>query len=681
MSSHTSRGTSVQSDSPRARRTRESEALKSVGCLTGLLLLHSGSAFYLPGVAPRKYVHGEQLMVKVNTLTSDLTPLRFDYYNIPFCEPKGGEHALAENLGEVLAGERTETSAYQCHTNVTRYCKVACRKTWSAQNVEEFRDFAGARFRANMRLDNLPAAELVKYRDQNGKEITSYRLGYPIADTSPYNGSEYYINNHLRITIRYHNVAAQGNHMDKIEEPGVLIVGFEIQAHSIDHQYEGRWAEGCGETGSCELFSCDPNSGPSFNAPRLALRSRGPQEVVFTYDVVWVHSDVKWASRWDVYLQMQWEDDQIHWFSIVNSAAILVFLSGMVALIMLRILRKDLYRYNQMDEEEREEAREETGWKLIAGDVFRAPKHAHLLAVLTGSGVQVLGMVCATIVFAVLGFLSPSNRGSFLAAIIVFFAFMGAPAGYVSAVCSKLFPSADINRLANTYKTAFVFPGAVFSVFFFLNLLMWGDKAAGAVPFGTLLALFFFWTCISVPLVFMGSYLGFRRPAIDFPCRTNAIPRQVPDQIWYMKFWPSVLMGGVLPFGVVFVELFFILASIWQHRYYYLFGFVLLVLCMLVLTAAEISVVMCYFQLCAEDYHWWWRSFFVSGSSALYLFLYGAHYFVTRVHLAKASLISALVFFGYMSILSYAFLVVTGAVGFVSTLLFVRTIYASIKAE
>jgi transmembrane 9 superfamily protein 2/4 len=38
-------------------------------------------AFYLPGVAPRKYVLGEQLMVKVNTLTSSLTPLQFDYYN------------------------------------------------------------------------------------------------------------------------------------------------------------------------------------------------------------------------------------------------------------------------------------------------------------------------------------------------------------------------------------------------------------------------------------------------------------------------------------------------------------------------------------------------------------------------------------------------------------------------
>ena len=88
---------------------------------------------------------------------------------------------------------------------------------------------------------------------------------------------------------------------------------------------------------------------------------------------------------------MQWQDDEIHWFSIVNSSVILLFLSGMVAMIMLRILRKDLYRYNQLEqsEEAREEAREETGWKLISGDVFRPPKYAALLAVYVGSGVQV----------------------------------------------------------------------------------------------------------------------------------------------------------------------------------------------------------------------------------------------------------------------------------------------------
>lgn len=80
--------------------------------------------------------------------------------------------------------------------------QVACRKVWTKEQVDEFRDFAGAKYRANMRLDNLPGAELVVFRDQNGAEFVSYRLGYPIAEASDYNSSNFYINNHLRITIR-----------------------------------------------------------------------------------------------------------------------------------------------------------------------------------------------------------------------------------------------------------------------------------------------------------------------------------------------------------------------------------------------------------------------------------------------------------------------------------------------
>lgn len=47
-------------------------------------------------------------------------------------------------------------------------------------------------------------------------------------------------------------------------------------------------------------------------------------------------SDIRWASRWDTYLKMT--DTQIHWFSIVNSVVIVLFLSAMVAMIMLRTL-------------------------------------------------------------------------------------------------------------------------------------------------------------------------------------------------------------------------------------------------------------------------------------------------------------------------------------------------------
>ena len=56
-------------------------------------------------------------------------------------------------------------------------------------------------------------------------------------------------------------------------------------------------------------------------------------------------------------------DGQIHWFSIINSVMIVLFLSGMVAMIMTRTLHRDISKYNQLDTQE--DAQEETGWKLV----------------------------------------------------------------------------------------------------------------------------------------------------------------------------------------------------------------------------------------------------------------------------------------------------------------------------
>jgi transmembrane 9 superfamily member 2/4 len=79
----------------------------------------------------------------------------------------------------------------------------------------------------------------------------------------------------------------------------------------------------------------------------------------------------------------------------------------------------------------------------------------------------------------------------------------------------------------------------------------------------------------------------------------------------------TCLLGGILPFGACFVEMFFIMSSVWMDQYYYVFGFLLVVFVILAVTCAEITIVLCYFQLCAEDYHWWWRSFMTSGELVL----------------------------------------------------------------
>ncbi|MGH0157405.1 UNVERIFIED_CONTAM: hypothetical protein FKN15_042494 [Acipenser sinensis] len=71
-------------------------------------------------------------------------------------------------------------------------------------------------------------------------------------------------------------------------------------------------------------------------------------QVLFTYSVHWEESLVKWASRWDTYLTMS--DVQIHWFSIINSVVVVFFLSGILSMIIIRTLRKDIANYNREDD-------------------------------------------------------------------------------------------------------------------------------------------------------------------------------------------------------------------------------------------------------------------------------------------------------------------------------------------
>eukprot|EP00665_Eupelagonemidae_sp_cell47_P007381 gene7380-6350_t len=133
---------------------------------------------------------------------------------------------------------------------------------------------------------------------------------------------------------------------------------------------------------------------------------------------------------------------------------------------------------------------------------------------------------------------------------------------------------------ARSWRTIFACGLAYPSVAFFswlledLVLLM---RKANAVPPRTVLNVMGLWFGISLPLVVLGASFGFRRDLIAAgPCRVSKLPRQVPPQRWYMHRRVLCTVPGIIPFGTAFIELRFILSSLWQGMVYYVFGFLAL---------------------------------------------------------------------------------------------------------
>ena len=61
-----------------------------------------------------------------------------------------------------------------------------------------------------------------------------------------------------------------------------------------------------------------------------------------------------------------------------------------------------------------------------------------------------------------------------------------------------------------------------------------------------------------------GGVLATKQEIRPYPTRTNQIPRHVPPPHWASHPWVLFLAAGLLPYGTLFVELYFAMTSIWQ---------------------------------------------------------------------------------------------------------------------
>lgn len=115
--------------------------------------------------------------------------------------------------------------------------------------------------------------------------------------------------------------------------------------------------------------------------------------------------------------------------------------------------------------------------------------------------------------------------------------------------------------------TASLFPFMCFGIGLILNTIAIFYRSLAAIPFGTMVVVFVMWAFISFPLALLGTVVGRNwSGAPNNPCRVKTIPRPIPEKKWYLT--PSVIsiMGGLLPFGSIFIEMYFVFTSFWNYK-------------------------------------------------------------------------------------------------------------------
>ncbi|XP_022638975.1 transmembrane 9 superfamily member 2 isoform X2 [Vigna radiata var. radiata] len=511
-----------------------------------ILISFHGTILVRSDGSDHRYKEGDPVPLYANKVGPFHNPSEtYRYFDLPFCVT-GKEKEKTEALGEVLNGDRLVSTPYELNFRTEKDAKLVCSRKLTKEQVAQFREAVKKDYYFQMYYDDLPIWGFIGTVDKEGK-----------TDPSEY---KYFLYKHIQFDILYNK--------DRVVE-----ISARMDPHSV-----------------------------------VDLTEDKEVDVDFRYTAKWKETDTSFEKRMEKYSQSSSLPHhlEIHWFSIINSCVTVLLLTGFLATILMRVLKNDFMKYAQ--DEEAADDQEETGWKYIHGDVFRFPKHKSLFAASLGSGTQLFTLTIFIFMLALVGVFYPYNRGALFTALVVIYALTSGIAGYTAT--SFYIQLEGSNWVRNLLLTGCLFCGPLFLMFCFLNTVAIVYSATAALPFGTILVIVLIWTLVTSPLLVLGGIAGKNsKSEFQAPVRTTKYPREIPPLPWYRSTLPQMAMAGFLPFSAIYIELYYIFASVWGHRIYTIYSILFIVFIILLIVTAFITVALTYFQLAAEDHEWWWRSF------------------------------------------------------------------------
>lgn len=188
-------------------------------------------------------------------------------------------------------------------------------------------------------VDNMPVTWCYPLENENQYCSTGFPMGCLVRhhadgdESCPINPTYnkpgfYYPFNHVDLVVTYHsgNNEEWGN---TFKQNGGRIISVKVTPSSINHR-------------NPDQLDCQSKEPLEISSAVLAAGSK--LNITYTYSIKFQQNNtIKWSSRWDYILESM-PHTNIQWFSILNSLVIVLFLSGMVAMIMLRTLHKDIAR-------------------------------------------------------------------------------------------------------------------------------------------------------------------------------------------------------------------------------------------------------------------------------------------------------------------------------------------------
>lgn len=203
---------------------------------------------------------------------------------------------------------------------------------------------------------------------------------------------------------------------------------------------------------------------------------------MFSYSVDWVHQPhIAYADRmrrYEDHSPFVPETFEIHWLSIINSVVLVFLLMAFLAMVLLRILKNDFSKFVNVDEEDLSE--DESGWKMIHGDVFRAPALTNLFTALIGAGAQIFATAFILLILVLVGAFKATKRGALLTAGIVVFSVCALFGGIVAGRLYKQLKGKD--WAWNVILCASIMPVPMAGVFAFVNTVALANNSTAALP-------------------------------------------------------------------------------------------------------------------------------------------------------------------------------------------------------